>query len=71
MGLVQLVLASLTTRSIQRLTQTYLTLSLADIASRVGLASPEQAEMRLIRMVQVCVCVFVYVLPFVPVHVCV
>ncbi|KAF5827482.1 hypothetical protein DUNSADRAFT_572 [Dunaliella salina] len=52
MGLVQLVVSSLATRSIQRLTQTYLTLSLADIASRVGLASPEQAEMHLIGMLQ-------------------
>jgi len=53
MGLVQQVVSSLTTRSIQRLTQTYLTLSLADIASRVGLASPEQAETHLIGMLQV------------------
>ena len=52
MGLVQLVVSSLATRSIQRLTQTYLTLSLADIASRVELASPEQAEMHLIGMLQ-------------------
>jgi COP9 signalosome complex subunit 3 len=48
LGLAKLVVASLTTRNIQRLTTTYLTLSLADIASRVGLPSPEAAEMHIL-----------------------
>jgi COP9 signalosome complex subunit 3 len=36
-------------RAIQKLTQTYLTLSLADIASHVGLGSPAEAEQYILR----------------------
>eukprot|EP00879_Flechtneria_rotunda_P031253 GHRR01034123.1.p1 GENE.GHRR01034123.1~~GHRR01034123.1.p1 ORF type:complete len:356 (+),score=97.80 GHRR01034123.1:145-1212(+) len=43
-GLVKQVLASLPVRTIQRLTQTYVTLSLADIAKAAGLSGPEEAE---------------------------
>ena len=49
MGLVKLVSQSLTKRNIQRLTQTYLTLSLGDIAANVGLASAQEAEMYILR----------------------
>ena len=38
-------------RNIQRLTQTYLTLSLHDIASTVQLNSPKEAEMHVLQMV--------------------
>jgi COP9 signalosome complex subunit 3 len=50
-GLVKQVLASLPARTIQRLTQTYLTLSLADIARAAGLAGPAEAEQVILRMV--------------------
>ncbi|KAF6258354.1 hypothetical protein COO60DRAFT_1701346 [Scenedesmus sp. NREL 46B-D3] len=50
-GLVKQVLASLPVRTIQRLTQTYLTLSLADIARVAGLAGPPEAEAVILRMV--------------------
>jgi hypothetical protein len=50
-GLVKQVLASLPVRTIQRLTQTYLTLSLADIARAAGLAGPAEAEAVILRMV--------------------
>ncbi len=49
LGLVRQVLASCVVRSIQRLTQTFLTLSLADIAGNVGLASAEEAEAHIFR----------------------
>jgi hypothetical protein len=48
---VKQVLASLPVRTIQRLTQTYLTLSLADIARAAGLAGPPEAEAVILRMV--------------------
>jgi len=38
-------------RNIQRLTQTYLTLSLQDIAKIVQLSSPKEAEMHVLQMV--------------------
>ena len=38
-------------RNIQRLTQTYLTLSLQDIANTVQLSSPKEAEMHVLQMV--------------------
>jgi len=38
-------------RNIQRLTQTYLTLSLQDIANTVQLNSPKEAEMHVLQMV--------------------
>lgn len=49
MGLVRQVVASLVKRNIQRLTQTYMTLSLTDIASSVGLASAQEAELHVLR----------------------
>lgn len=49
MGLVKLVLESQTKRNVQRLTQTYLTLSLQDIASSVGLPSAAAAELVILR----------------------
>lgn len=51
MGLVKQVLASLPMRTIQRLTQTYITLSLADIAKAAGLSGPQEAEAVILRMV--------------------
>jgi COP9 signalosome complex subunit 3 len=48
---VKQVLASLPVRTIQRLTQTYLTLSLADIARAAGLAGAPEAEAVILRMV--------------------
>ena len=38
-------------RNIQRLTQTYLTLSLQDKAKIVQLSSPKEAEMHMLQMV--------------------
>lgn len=49
MGLVKLVLAGRTKRAIQRLTQTFLTLSLADIAQQVGLETAAEAEGHILR----------------------
>ena len=51
MGLVKQVLSSLYKRNIQRLTQTYLTLSLHDIANTVQLEKSKEAEMHVLRMV--------------------
>ena len=51
MGLVRQVAASIHKRSIQRLTQTYLTLSLTDLAAAVKLPSAEAAEKYLVTMV--------------------
>ncbi|KAL0040703.1 hypothetical protein WJX79_002309 [Trebouxia sp. C0005] len=51
MGLVKLVLAGRTKRAIQKLTQTFLTLSLADIAQQVGLKTATEAESHILRMV--------------------
>nr|CAD1842150.1 unnamed protein product [Ananas comosus var. bracteatus] len=51
LGLVKQVLSSLYKRNIQRLTQTYLTLSLQDIANAVQLKTPKEAEMHVLRMV--------------------
>lgn len=52
MGLVNLVLDAKTKRAIQKLTQTFLTLSLADIAQQVGLASAAEAEAYILRLSQ-------------------
>ena len=49
MGLVKLVLAGRIKRAIQRLTQTFLTLSLADIAQQVGLQGAAEAEGHILR----------------------
>lgn len=51
MGLVKLVLAGRTKRAIQKLTQTFLTLSLADIAQQVGLENASEAESHILRSV--------------------
>ncbi|KAI8464947.1 MAG: hypothetical protein J3K34DRAFT_99745 [Monoraphidium minutum] len=52
LGLVKQVLASAPARAIQRLTRTFLTLSLSDIAAHAGLAGPERAEAEILRMVE-------------------
>lgn len=52
LGLVKQVVSSLYKRNIQRLTQTYVTLSLEDIASTVQLASSKEAELYILRMIQ-------------------
>ncbi|KAJ8433314.1 hypothetical protein Cgig2_012882 [Carnegiea gigantea] len=52
MGLVKQVVSSIYKRNIQRLTQTYLTLSLEDIATTVKLSSPKEAEMHVLQMIQ-------------------
>eukprot|EP01018_Ginkgo_biloba_P022632 Gb_26185 [translate_table: standard] len=52
LGLVKQVLSSLYKRNIQRLTQTYLTLSLQDIANTVQLETSKQAEMHVLQMIQ-------------------
>ena len=49
MGLVKLVLAGRTKRAIQKLTQTFLTLSLTDIAQQVGLENALEAESHILR----------------------
>jgi hypothetical protein len=49
MGLVKQVLASLPARAIQRLTRTFLTLSLTDIAAHAGLPSAAAAEAAILR----------------------
>ncbi|KAJ0973087.1 hypothetical protein J5N97_021046 [Dioscorea zingiberensis] len=52
LGLAKQVLASLYKRNIQRLTQTYLTLSLQDIANIVQLKTAKEAEMHVLQMIQ-------------------
>ncbi|KAI5058837.1 hypothetical protein GOP47_0027007 [Adiantum capillus-veneris] len=52
LGLVKQVVSSLYKRNIQRLTQTFVTLSLEDIATTVQLASPKEAELYVLRMIQ-------------------
>ncbi|KAL7135906.1 hypothetical protein ABFS83_11G129700 [Erythranthe nasuta] len=52
LGLVKQVVSSMYKRNIQRLTQTYLTLSLQDIANTVQLDSPKAAEMHVLQMIQ-------------------
>lgn len=51
MGLVKQVLSYLYKKNIQRLTKTFLTLSLSDVASRVQLAGPADAEKYILNMV--------------------
>ncbi|KAL4186025.1 hypothetical protein AMTRI_Chr09g12180 [Amborella trichopoda] len=51
LGLVKQVVLSLYKRNIQRLTQTYLTLSLQDIASTVQLETSKQAELHVLQMI--------------------
>lgn len=53
MGLVKQVSATLVKKNIQKLTRTFLTLSLADVASRVGLqGGPAEAEEYLLNMIK-------------------
>lgn len=51
MGLVKQVLSTLYKKKIQRLTKTFLTLSLTDVASRASLAGPDEAEKYILGMV--------------------
>ncbi|XP_049809791.1 COP9 signalosome complex subunit 3 [Schistocerca nitens] len=51
-GLVKQVLASLYRKNIQRLTKTFLTLSLSDVASRVQLKGPAEAEKYILNMIE-------------------
>ena len=51
-GLVNQVLQSLHKKNIQRLTKTFLTLSLTDVATRVSLVSADEAEYRIVTMVR-------------------
>ncbi|XP_064234259.1 COP9 signalosome complex subunit 3-like isoform X11 [Aotus nancymaae] len=52
MGLVKQCLSSLYKKNIQRLTKTFLTLSLQDMASRVQLSGPQEAEKYVLHMFQ-------------------
>ncbi|XP_004303998.1 PREDICTED: COP9 signalosome complex subunit 3 [Fragaria vesca subsp. vesca] len=52
LGLVKQAISSMYKRNIQRLTQTYLTLSLQDIANSVQLNSAKEAEMQVLQMIQ-------------------
>lgn len=54
MGLVKLALAARTKRAIQKLTQTYLTLSLADITAQTGLPSAADAEAHILQCATSC-----------------
>lgn len=51
-GLTKQVLASLRKKNIQRLTKTFLTLSLSDVASRVQLPCPRDAEKAILNMIE-------------------
>ncbi|XP_076656349.1 COP9 signalosome subunit 3 [Halictus rubicundus] len=51
-GLVKQVLSFLYKKNIQRLTKTFLTLSLSDVASRVQLAGPHEAEKYILNMIE-------------------
>lgn len=52
MGLVKQVSSVLYKKNIQRLTKTFLTLSLTDVASRVGLPGPSDAEKHILDMIE-------------------
>lgn len=52
LGLVKQVVSSLYKRNIQRLTQTFVTLSLQDIANTVQLENSKEAELYILRMIQ-------------------
>lgn len=52
LGLVKQVESVLHKKNIQRLTKTFLTLSLTDVASRVGLPGPADAEKYILHMVR-------------------
>lgn len=51
LGLVKQVVSVLHKKNIQRLTKTFLTLSLTDVASRVQLLGPSDAERYILHMV--------------------
>uniref|UniRef100_A0A3Q4ANW7 COP9 signalosome complex subunit 3 n=1 Tax=Mola mola TaxID=94237 RepID=A0A3Q4ANW7_MOLML len=51
-GLVKQCLSSLYKKNIQRLTKTFLTLSLQDMASRVQLSGPQEAEKYVLHMIE-------------------
>lgn len=53
LGLAKQCLVSLHKKNIQRLTKTFLTLSLEDMTERVKLSSVEEAESYILRMVSV------------------
>lgn len=52
MGLVKQVVQCFVKNNIQRLTQTFLTLSLQDIATNTGLPNAQQAELYILRMIE-------------------
>lgn len=52
LGLVNQVVASQTRTNIHRLTRTFVTLSLSDLASRVGLPGPAAVERELVAMIE-------------------
>jgi len=52
LGLVKQVLNSLYKKNIQRLTNTFLTLSLSDVAARVKLPGPTDAEKYILNMIE-------------------
>lgn len=52
LGLVKQVLTTLYKKKIQRLTKTFLTLSLSDVASRACLSGPAEAEKYILNMVR-------------------
>jgi len=52
MGLVKQCVASLYKKNIQRLTKTFLTLSLEDTANRIKLSSKEEAEQYILNMIE-------------------
>lgn len=60
-GLVKQVLQSLHKKNIQRLTRTFLTLSLSDVATRVHLTGAKDAEHRVVRMVSLKIYLFIFV----------
>ncbi|KAG0729014.1 COP9 signalosome complex subunit 3 [Chionoecetes opilio] len=51
MGLVKQCLSALYKKNIQRLTRTFLTLSLGDVANRVQLATPQEAQKYILNMI--------------------
>jgi COP9 signalosome complex subunit 3 len=52
LGLVKQCITSLYKKNIQRLTKTFLTLSLADMANRVQLSTPKEAEKYVLHMIE-------------------
>lgn len=52
LGLVKQCMCALYKKNIQRLTKTFLTLSLADVANRVQLSSPQEAQKYILNMIE-------------------